>query len=89
MDLKDLKQGDKFYYITYLQVKWFTYLCVHPQAENYHIIIDENLDPIRIFHLELLGMVNANLRTYDEAKLVLANKLEVKVKSLRESVENK
>ncbi len=83
--LTDLKQGDKIYDIDSRQVKCYTYLCVHPTGQGkYHILIDSCEDPIRIYGEKLQVILNQDFKTYQEAKLALADRLEESAKRLRQ-----
>lgn len=85
--LKDLKQGDKIYDIDFRQVKWYTYLCIHPTGQgNYYILIDASEEPIRIYGKKLQTILNQGFENYEEAKLELANRLEESAKKLREKI---
>lgn len=83
--LTDLKQGDKIYYVDDRQVKCNTYLCLHPTGQGkYHILIDSCEEPIRVYGEKLQIILNQDLKTYQEAKLELARRLEESAKRLRE-----
>lgn len=83
-NINELKQGDKIYDIDYRQVKRYAYLCVHPKGHGtYHILIDGNEDPIRIYGERLQDILNKGFKTYQEAKMGLASDLEDKAKRLR------
>jgi hypothetical protein len=86
LKVESLIKDYKFYDIRYNQVIWYTYLCVHPKAKNYHILIDMNEDPIRKYSQDLQLILDKGLRTYDEAKLYLADELERKAKFLRKEL---
>lgn len=80
----DLKQGDKIYDLDFRQVKWYTYFCVHPHNEKYHILIDPAMEPIRIYGPKLQYILDQNFNSYSDAILALANKMEedaVKIKN--------
>lgn len=82
--IKELKQGDIIYDIDFRQVKKYKYLCVHPTGKgNYHILIDDCEEPIRIYGAKLQFILNQNFKTYQEAKLALADQLEESAKRLR------
>lgn len=81
--LAELKQGKKIYDINNTRVVWYTYLCVHPSSSYYHILIDSNEDPLRIWDEDLLKILHKDLTSYDKARLALADVLEKKVKDLR------
>ena len=82
--VEDLKPGDKFYNISdSLQVKRFTYLCIHPTGlGKYHIIIDINEEPQRIYHTYLQKILDKNLTTREEANLHLIEKLKKQIELL-------
>jgi len=85
--VSELKQGDLIYDIDFRQVKRYKYLCVHPTGGGkYHILIDAGEEPIRIYDVKLQTILNQNLRTYEEAKLELANRLEEDVMRLRNNI---
>ena len=83
--LSELKQGDKIYDIDFRQVKWYTYLCVHPTGQGkYHILIDASEEPVRIYGEKLQTILNQDFKTYQEAQLALADRLEDSAKQLRQ-----
>ncbi len=85
--LSDLKQGDKIYDIDFHKVRHYTYLCIHPTGQGkYHILIDACEEPIRIYGEKLQIILNQDFKTYQEAKLELANRLEESARRLREAV---
>ncbi|MEQ1733646.1 MAG: hypothetical protein ABL940_08235 [Bacteroidia bacterium] len=85
--ITELKQGDKIYDVDYRQVRWYKYHCIHPIGSgNYHILIDECEQPIRVYKEILQAILDKNLKTRKEAKLVLANKFEATAKRLREEL---
>ena len=87
--LSELKQGDKIYDITSNEVKWYTYLCVHPTGGGkYHILINAYENPIRIYGEYLQKILDQGFKTYQEAKLGLADRLEEVVKHLRKEKNN-
>ena len=87
--LADLKQGDKIYDIDFRQVKWYKYLCVHPTGQGkYHILIDACEEPIRIYGEKLQTILNQDFKSYREAKLALADRLEESAKQLRQKNES-
>jgi len=84
-EISELKQGDKIYDINFRQVKWYKYLCVHPTGQGkYHILIEANEEPIRISGEKLQTILNQDFKTYQDAKLELANRLEESAKRLRQ-----
>lgn len=83
MKVAELKRKKKIYDVKYGRIVWYTYLCVHPMAESYHILIDMNEDPMRIWEDNLQVILDKNLKSYEEAALYLAEKLEQRAASLR------
>ena len=85
MNIQDLKQGDSIYDIDFITIKTYKYLCVHPTGQGkYHILIDSCEEPVRIYGEKLQVILDQNFKTYQEAKLALADRLEEKIKVLRE-----
>lgn len=85
MKIEDLKQGDKIYDFNLTQVKWYTYLCIHPTGGGkYHILIDDCEEPVRIYHSKLQEILDKGLKSYGEAQLKIAEKLEELSKYMRE-----
>lgn len=80
-----LSKNQKIYDVQYSRVVWYTYLCVHPHAKNYSILIDMNEDPMRIYNPQLEVILNKNLKTYEEAQLHLADILEQRAIALRKT----
>ena len=75
-----LRKGVKIYYVENLNIKWMSYLCVHPKNENYFIFIDKNEDPIRIYRKTLETIFkNGVTEDYNQAKLMLINKLKERI----------
>jgi hypothetical protein len=86
--LTELKEGDKIYDIDFRQIKWYTYLCIHPTGQGkYHILIDSFEEPIRIHGEKLQTILNQDFKTYQDAKLALANRLEESAKRLRDEAD--
>ena len=83
-EIQDLKKGDKIYDINYDHVVWYTYLCVHPKNKSYYILVDNNEDPFRIYEEKLKFILKKDLNSYEQAALRLADKLEERVKFLRD-----
>lgn len=85
--LVDLKKGDDIYDIDFRQVKWYRYLCSYPTGQGiYHILIDDCEEPIGICGEKLQTILNQDFKTYREAKLELANRLEESAKQLRKEI---
>lgn len=82
--MKNLKKGDIIYYIENLKVRYCQYLCVHPNNEKYHILINENKEPFRIYERDLLSYIEQGHKSLKDAKMALAVKFEEKAKSYRE-----
>jgi hypothetical protein len=81
--IEELQKGYKMYDVNSTQVIWYTYLCVHPASDMYHILIDMNEEPIRIWKHMLQDILDNNLTSYEKARLYLADKLEQRVIFLR------
>lgn len=82
--LKDLKQGDEIYDIDFRKAIRYKYLCVHPTGQgNYHILIDIFQEPIRIHGEKLQMILNQDFKSWQEAELALADRLEKNAKDLR------
>lgn len=81
--VSELSKGDKIYDVSFGQIKRYTYLCVHPNSEKYHILINASEEPSRIYVETLQDILNMGLVTYEDAKLFLANELEEMAKALR------
>lgn len=65
-----LKPNDVFYYVTTRGIEKYTYVCVHPKAKNYHILITSTEDPIRLWVDTLVNILEQGLKTYDDAKVM-------------------
>ena len=89
MNIEDLKEGDKIYVIDRMQINWYTYLCVAPKSKKfeplrrYYIFIDSLENPIRIYGERLQQILYKHFKTYREAELGLADKLEEMAKDIR------
>lgn len=81
--ISDLKQGDKIYDLNFRDVRWYTYFCVHPHNENYHILIDACQEPIRIYKDKLEIILSQEFETYDDARLALANRMEEQANDIK------
>ena len=79
----ELKKGYRIYDVSSTQVIWYTYLCLHPATDSYHILIDMNEEPVRMWRNVLQDILDKKLTSYEEARLYLADKLEQKVIFLR------
>ena len=73
--ISDLKQGDTIYDIAFRDVKWYTYFCIHPNNNNYHILMDAAANPIKIYKDKLQDIINQGFETYDDVLLELAHRL--------------
>ena len=83
--IKDLKQGDKIYDIESLKIRHYVYLCVHPTGGgNYHILIDENQEPFRIYGENLQRILNQDIKTRKEAQTALIQQLEECIKRIKD-----
>lgn len=81
--ISDLKQGDKIYDLNFRDVRWYTYFCVHPHNENYHILIDACQEPIRIYKDKLEIILSQGFETYDDVRLALANRMEEQANDIK------
>lgn len=77
--VKDLKQGDRFYVASGTNVKRFFYLGVHPRNKAYHIVINQDEEPERLWEAHLQKLLNENLYTYEDAVRKLIDELKNKV----------
>jgi hypothetical protein len=84
MNISELMRGDKFYRVLGMSIESFTYLCVHPNNNAYHILIDKNQEPLRMYNVQLQQVLNQGLQTYEQAKIRLAEILEEQAKFWRE-----
>lgn len=83
MKIEDLKQGDKFFEVSTVgkQVRRFEYFTEMPvkNAEisgKYFIFIDELYQPKRLYKTDVERLLEKNIRTYDEALLVVRQRLQ-------------
>lgn len=83
IELKKLKQGDKFYYIRGYEIAWYTYLCNHPRHKSYHILLNQVEDPVRVYKTHLQDILDNSYSTYVEAIPALSAKHELSAKKLR------
>ena len=81
--VSELNQGDKIYDLDFRQVKYYTYFCRHPYGENYHILIDPAMEPIRIYEPKLQMILDQGFNSYDDVLLALANKMEEQAKDIK------
>lgn len=87
--IKELKKGDKIYSTNLTQVKWYSYLCRHNVDRNYHILIDNSDEPLKVHNSVLEAILAQNLNSYDDALNALANKLEALAAQLRKELKQK
>lgn len=81
--ISDLKRGDKIYDVSWRQLNSYTYFCVHPHNDNYHILINNCEEPIRMYKARLEAILSLGFETYDQARLGLASRLEDAAKDIR------
>ena len=81
--VKDLKPGDIIYDLDFKQVKWYSYVCVHPHNKNYHIFVDEFEEPVRIYEPKLQDILNQGFKSYKDALLVLADRMEEQARKIK------
>ncbi len=84
MEIKDLKPGDKIYYISNFMIYNYTYFSVHPKNSNYHIVISTFEEPKRIYKKQLQELLNLNLTTYELAVEYLITQLQNYIDDLKE-----
>lgn len=81
--IEELKQGDIIYDTTFTEVRKYTYLCAQPKTMgNYHILINENEEPFRIYRPKLEAILIKNFNSTREAELELLKNLNVYCKKL-------
>lgn len=84
MKIEDLKQGDTIFLVEDFSALSYKYLCVHPNNKSYHIIIDDNQEPIRWHKGKLEAILSLNLKSLPDTELFLAQILEEEAKFIRE-----
>lgn len=77
MEQLNIKAGDKLYDILprYI-ITWYTYVCPHPNNPKYHILLNDDQQPIRMYHIELETLIYQGFSDYDTTLEVLATRLE-------------
>lgn len=84
--ISSLKQGDKLYSFSNHKVESYTYQCVHPTGRGkYHILIDSNQEPVRMYEDRLQAILDMDLKTNQSAWLALAEFMEKEAKAIRKS----
>lgn len=83
MKIEDLKQGDKFYDVTYKSCYSYEYLMPLPNNDKYHILIDQNKEPVRIYEENLQNILNLGIFTYVDARKKRIELLETLLKRLK------
>ncbi len=82
--ISELKQGNKIYDIDYNSVKCYKFLCAHPTGHGkYSILIDSCEEPLRIHNEKLQNILDQGFKTYQDAKIALAQRLEERATRLR------
>jgi len=77
----ELKSGDTMYdVIGEGTIVRYEYLCVHPKSNKYHILINSNSEPIRMYERKVNVILNKNLNNYQEA-------IEYAIKNLKTIIE--
>ena len=84
MKIEDLKPGDVFYDLNWLDIVKYEFLCVYPRHEFYFIILNRNTElPERIYRDKLDSILMQNLLTYDDACEKRISVVEEYLKSLK------
>lgn len=81
--VSELKPGEIVYKTDYRGVSYYTYVCVHPNNNHYHILINEFEDPVRMYKPELQAILDQRLTSYDIALGALADRMELQAKEIR------
>lgn len=87
-EIKDLKQGDEIYNISFREIKRYRYFCVHPNNSKYHILLNTNEEPIRMYHDNLESILSLNLDTHEKALRALVIFLEKDVEYIKKELKN-
>ena len=86
MDIEKIKTGDEFFLLENYHIKRYRYYSLHPFNPNYHIIIDENAQPVRRYKDDLKVALFKSYTTYKDAALALADQFEQMAKECRDSI---
>ena len=81
--VSDLKPGEIIYDIGDEDVKWYTYLCVHPNNQNFHILINQFEDPVRMHEYALQVVLDRRLNSYNIALGAFADRIELQAQEIR------
>jgi hypothetical protein len=81
--VSDLKPGDVIYDIDEKDVKWYTYLSVHPNNKMFHILINQFEDPVRMHEYVLQVVLDRRLTSYDIALGAFADRMELQAQEIR------
>jgi hypothetical protein len=82
--MQELQQGQTLYTIENWRVVRYKYLCVLPGNVNYHILINLNEEPVRMYKNALEAIIRLNLKSWDEAHTFLISQLESYITKLKE-----
>lgn len=75
------EKGDIFYDVTrFGDIRWYYYVCIHPTNPHYHILMNANKEPERIFEKDLCDILDKGLKTRKDA-------VKEKIKFLEERLE--
>lgn len=83
MKVEKLKSLDKIYGVQHRHIVWYTYVCVHPKNKKYHILLDKSENPVRMYEVQLETLLSKNIKSYEEAKRELINRLEEYIQSIK------
>lgn len=89
LTIENIKQGDIFYDVSFDKITKYEYHCVYPYrtTNSYHLVLDRtNEKPIRWHKDSLSRTIDMNLKTYDEAKLLVIDNLESHANFLRSNL---
>ena len=81
--VSELKSGEIIYDISDKEVERYTYLCVHPNNQNFHILINQFEDPVRMHEYALQVVLDRRLNSYDIALGAFADRIELQAQEIR------
>jgi len=87
--IEDLKQGDEIYNVFKNEILYYKYLCVLPDNNKYHILINNVKNPIRIYFTDLQEILDLNLKTYKDAAKLLIDNLNKDITFLKSQIDGK
>ena len=81
--VSELKSGEIIYDISDKDVERYTYLCVHPNNQNFHILINQFEEPVRMHEYVLQVVLDRRLTSYDTALGAFADRIELQAREIR------